>query len=130
MLFSAGFWSDQMTFAVKAWAIVVPLLLLAFGAGFKTKVTKATEASLSIKAHAEALEARLELARELNEGETKAIAAIRDDIVELKKLIGSDKQFSQLESLLADVDERTDALAVANRTTDHLLNAKKLAIGD
>ena len=82
------------------------------------------------RTHAEALEARLELARELNEGETKAIAAICNDIVELKKLIGSDKQFSQLEPLLTDVDERTDALVVANRTTDHLLNAKKLAIGE
>src|SRR5262249_33485772 len=79
MLLSPDFWSHQMASAFKAWAIIVPLLFLTFAAGIKIKSVAAANALLRVKAHTEAVEARLELARELNVGEAKAIEDIRND---------------------------------------------------
>jgi len=130
MLLSPDFWSDQITSALRAWAIIVPLLLLTLAVGIKIKSARAASALLRLRAHTEAVEARLELARELNAGEAKTIADIRKDIVELRTLLGTDSKPSSLEPLLADAEARANTLGTANRTTDHVLNAKNVAIGD
>jgi len=130
MLLSRDFWWDQITSALGAWAIIVPLVLLTLAVGIKIKSARAANALLRMKAHTEAVEARLELARELNAGEAKTIADIRKDIVELRTLLGTDSKPSSLEPLLADAEARADTLGTANRTTDHVLNAKNVAIGD
>jgi hypothetical protein len=130
MLLSPDFWSDQIALALRAWAIIIPLLLLSFAAGLKIRSVTAANALLRQKVHTEAVEARLELARELNAGEAKAIEDIRRDIVELRTLVGVDSKSSSLEQLLADAEARAETLGTANRTTDHVLNAKNVAIGD
>jgi len=78
--------------------------------------------ALKFKTDAEAIEARLQLARELNIGDAEAINNIRTDIRELRKMIGSDVQSNLLEPLIKNLDVRTDALALSNRTTDHILD--------
>src|SRR5262249_1832765 len=75
-------------------------------------------------------ESRLQLARELNIGDAKAINDIRTDIHKLRNMIGTDAQSNSLGPLIEDLDARTDTLALSNRTTDHILNPEKPAIGD
>jgi len=129
-LLSSDFWSKKILYSPETWVISASLLTLAFYAGFKIRGIRAKSETLKLKADKEAIETRLQLARELNIGDTKAINDIRTDIHELRKKIGTDAQSNSLQPLIEDLDARTDALAVSNRTTDHILNAEKLAIGN
>jgi hypothetical protein len=83
-----------------------------------------------LKIHKDNVESRLELARELNFGEAEAIAEIRAEIVELKKLIEAHAQPSAFEPLIKEVEKTAQALVTANTTTNHVLTAIKPAIGD
>lgn len=95
-LFSAEFWSNQLDFALKAWAIIIPLFILIFWAGFRSK---SAAQSHRIRAHEEPLDARLELAREQNADEAKTVANIRTEIAELRKLIGTGAKPSVLQHI-------------------------------
>jgi hypothetical protein len=127
---SSGFWSKQIFYASEAWVILASLCILAFYAGFRIRGIRAKSETLKLRADAGAIESRLQLARELNIGDAKAINDIRTDIHKLRNMIGTDAQSNSLGPLIEDLDARTDTLALSNRTTDHILNAEKPAIGD
>jgi hypothetical protein len=128
MIFSTEFWSDQITDAVGAWAVIVPILLLTFWAGFRLKTTGAKMREL--EKHKENIESRLELARELNAGDTKIVSRIRNEIAELRKLVEAKAKPSTLEPIVKEVEATAEALATAKTATNHVLTAQKLAIGD
>jgi hypothetical protein len=129
-LLGSDFWSKQFFYGSQAWVVLASLCILAFYAGFRIRGVRAKSEALKLKADIETIETRLQLARELNSGDAEAINDIRTDIRELRRMIGTDVQPNSLEPLIKDLDARTDALALSNRTTDHILNAEKLAIGD
>ena len=75
------------------------------------------------------LSVRLQLARELNAGEAKAIAEIRTEVDGLRQLIKAKARQSRVEPIIKEVDASAATLAMTNSTTDHILTAQKLAIG-
>jgi hypothetical protein len=127
-LLSPNFWSDQIAAALKGWAILIPLIL-ALWAAFKIKLAKTKKEMRQLRAYTEAVDSRLQLARELNAGDAKAIAEIRAEVVGLRQLIKAKARRSRVEPIIEEVDASAAALAMTNRTTDHVLTAKKLAIG-
>ena len=127
-LLSSDFWSDQIAAVFKAWAILVPLIL-ALWAAFKIKLAKTKKEMRGLRAYTEAVESRLQLARELNAGEAKAIAEIRTEVDRLRQLIKARARRSSVEPIIKEVDASGATLAMTNRTTNHVLTAKELAIG-
>jgi hypothetical protein len=127
-LLSPNFWSDQIAAALKGWAILIPLIL-ALWAAFKIKLAKTKKEMRQLRAYTEAVESRLQLARELNAGDAKAIAEIRAEVVGLRQLIKAKARRSRVEPIIEEVDASAATLAMTNRTTDHVLTAKRLAIG-
>jgi hypothetical protein len=128
-LLTPDFWSDYMTAALNAWAIVIPLLILAFWIGFKFKKINADKQIRGLRAHTEDIELRLQLARDQNIGEAKAIADVRAEVDKLREQIKANAEAPALEPAIKEADETAAALVMANTTTDHILNAKTLAIG-
>ena len=127
-LLSFDFWSDQITAALKAWAILIPLIL-ALWAAFQIKFAKTKKEMRGLRAYTEAVESRLQLARELNAGEAKAIAEIRTEVDGLRQLIKAKARRSMVEPIIKEVDASAATLAMTNSTTDHVLTAKELAMG-
>ena len=127
-LLSSDFWSDQIAAVFKAWAILVPLIL-ALWAAFKIKLAKTKKEMRGLRAYTEAVESRLQLARDLNAGEANAIAEIRAELDRLRRLIKARARRSSVEPIIKEVDASGATLAMANRTTNHVLTAKELAIG-
>jgi septal ring factor EnvC (AmiA/AmiB activator) len=132
---SPGFWFDQIAAAVKAWAIIILLfptilILLCLGvlAGFRIARAKSAKEVRSLRAHSEAVESRLEVARELNSGEAETIAKIRTEVDELRQLIEAKTEARVVEPRIQEVAASTAALAMTNRVTDHVLTAEELAI--
>jgi hypothetical protein len=72
----------------------------------------------------------LQLARELNAGEAKAIAEIRTEVGGLLELIKAKEGPSAVEPTIDKLNVSVRKLAMTNNTTDHILTAKELAIGD
>ena len=128
-LLTPDFWSDYIAAALNAWAILIPLLILAFWVGFKFKKMNADKQINGLRAHTENIEFRLQLARDQNTGEAKAISDIRAEVDKLREQIKANAEATALEPTIKEVDETTAALVMANNTTDHILNAKNLAIG-
>jgi hypothetical protein len=118
---SPEFWSDQIAHVFKAWAI-----LLALGLVFCLVLAKTKMAMRKLKAYADAMESRLQMARDLNSGETNRLAELRAEIDGLRRL----KSKPRIEAALKAVDASAATLAIANRTTNHILTAEKLAIRD
>ena len=128
-LLSPDFWSDQTAAALNAWAILIPLVLVLWAA-FKIKIAKTKKEMRGLRAYTEAVEFRLQLARELNAGDAKAIAEIRTEVDGLRQLIKAKARRSRVEPIIEEVDASAATLALINSTTDHVLTAKELAIGD
>ena len=128
-LLSPEFWSDQITAALKGWAILIAVILFIW-AVFKIKLAKANKATRGLKGYTEAVESRLQLARELNAGEAKAIAEIRTEVDGLLELIKAKEGPSAVEPTINKLNVSVRKLAMTNNTTDHILTAKELAIGD
>ncbi len=128
-LLSPEFWSDQITAALKGWAILIAVILFLW-AVFKIKLAKANKATRGLRGYAEAVESRLQLARELNAGEAKAIAEIRTEVDGLLELIKAKEGPSAVEPTIDKLNVSVRKLAMTNNTTDHILTAKELAIGD
>jgi hypothetical protein len=112
---------QTMQFSLQLWAILVPLLIVVFLAGFifgarraKTKVTDK--------------DSRLHLARDQIADDRKAISHLQTDIDQLRTLIKAKARRTVLEPIVQDAEVRAQALAMSNRTTDHILTAKTLAI--
>ena len=147
-LIDPDFWSDQIAAALKAWAILIPLCLVFWGA-LKIKLARANKEIQALKTYTKAVESRLQLARDLNAGEFNNLAALRAEIDAMRRLTktkrksrkkddgdapdvdkGSEGQPSVVEATLKQVDASAASLAMANSTTDHILTAKALSIGD
>ena len=128
-LLSPEFWSDQITAALKGWAILIAVILFLW-AVFKIKLAKANKATRGLRGYAEAVKSRLQLARELNAGEAKAIAEIRTEVDGLLELIKAKEGPSAVEPTIDKLNVSVRKLAMTNNTTDHILTAKELAIGD
>jgi hypothetical protein len=112
-----------MEFSLQLWAILVPLLIVAFLVGFiigarRTKVTD----KLGIA------DSRLHLARDQITEDRKAISDLQTDIDQLRTLIKAKARRTVLEPIVEDAEVRVQALAMSNRTTDHIPSAKQLAI--
>jgi hypothetical protein len=103
-------------------------LLLTLWAGFRLRATSAKIRELEEqKKH---IESRLELARELSTGDAKFVTRIRNQIADLRKLVEAKAKLTRLEPIVKDVEATAEALATAKTTTNHVLSAQKLAIGD
>lgn len=129
-LLSADFWSDQIAAAFQAWAIWIPLIL-AFVVASKAIAAKKMR---ELSAYTEAVESRLQLARDLNAGERNTLASLRAEIDALRQLIEAQpksrtRRPSEVETTLKVVNTSAATLAMANTTTDHVLTAENLAIG-
>ena len=111
------------------WAVFVPLLVLAFWAGYKCKgLNGETQPDTRLfEAQSEAqLETRLEMVREEIAGQAKIIAEIQSEIDELRKLSGT-KARPEVLATIKEVEATVSALQMANRATDHILSAKNPA---
>ena len=128
ILLSPDFWFEQIAAALKAWAILIPLILVLW-AVFKIKLAKTKREVRGLRAHTEAVESRLQLARELSAGEAKTIAEIRTELDGLRQLIKAKGRRSRVEPIIKEVDASAATLAMSSSTTKHVLTAKKLAIG-
>ena len=82
-----------------------------------------------LREYTEAVKSRLQLARELSDGEAKAIAKIQTEVRGLEGLIAN-ADLNVVEPLLKEADASADTLAMAHGTADHVLTAEELAIGD
>jgi hypothetical protein len=116
---------EQIVQSSQLWAILAPLLIVVFLTGFifgarraKTKVTD----KLGIA------DSRLHLARDQIADDRKAISHLQTDIDQLRTLIKAKARRTVLEPIVQDAEVRAQALAMSNRTTDHILTAKTLAI--
>jgi hypothetical protein len=125
---SSDFWFVQIAAAANAWAIVIPLFLIFFGV-FKIRLAKAAEKMRGLRAHAETVESRLELARELNSGEAETIAKIRTEVSKLRRMIEVKTEPHVVEPGIQDVEASAATLGMKNRTVNHVLKAEKLEIG-
>jgi hypothetical protein len=83
-----------------------------------------------LELHKEHIESRLKLALELNSGDAKVAARICNEIAELRKLVEAKAKLSTLVPIVKEVQATADALATAKTPTNHVLTARKLAIGD
>jgi len=134
ILLSPDFWLDQIAAALKAWAILLPLVLVCASA-FIIRGAIAERKLRGLSAHTEAIESRLQLARDLNAGEANTLAKLRTEIDALRQLIDAKlksrtrKKPSDVETTLKEVDTSAATLAMANSTTEHVLTAEKLSIG-
>ena len=92
----------------------------------KLKLATLKKQVRELQEHVDAVEHRLQLAPELNSGDTKAIADVRTEVARLPEKIAANAEPAVDETLLKEVE----ALAITNSTTDHILHAEHLAIGD
>jgi hypothetical protein len=76
----------------------------------------------------EIADSRLHLARDQITEDRKAISDLQTDIDQLRTLIKAKARRTVLEPIVEDAEVRAQALAMSNRTTDHILTAKQLAI--
>jgi len=124
-----------MASAFKAWALfisfilVIPFILWLSSRPFKIRIAKLENENRELRAHADAIESRLQLATEANAGEAKTLDEILADIAELRQLIQVETEPSVVEPIIKEVDVSAAAQVMANRTTNHILTAEKLAIG-
>src|SRR5262245_61811588 len=125
-LLSSDFWLDQIAAALKAWAILI-LLFVAFYAALKIKSATANRKVRKLKAYTEAVESRLQLARDLTIGEANNLNTLRAEIDALR--ISKSKNPTALKRI-KELDALATTLAMANGTTAHILNAEKLSIGN
>ena len=125
-LLSSDFWLDQMASALKAWAVLIPFIM-AFFAVSKIRRAKLEKKNRGLKAYADEVKSRLQLAREENSGEAKAIAQIQTEISELRQLIKTGTESSVVEPAIKDAESSAAALVMANRTTDNVLTVGKAA---
>jgi hypothetical protein len=134
VLLGPDFWLDQIAAALKAWAILLPLILI-FVSAFSIRSAIAERKLRGLRVYTEAIESRLQLARDLNTGEANTLAKLRTEIDALRQLIDAKlksrtrKKPSEVEATLKEVDTSAATLAMANSTTDHVLTAEKLSIG-
>ena len=128
-LLNPDFWSNQIAGALKAWAILIPLILIVW-ATFKIKLAKSKKEMRGLRAYTEAAESRLQLARELNAGEANTLDGIRAQVNELRASIKSNAEPSAVEPMIKKIDASAVTLAMTNSTADHVLTAKELAISD
>jgi len=87
----------------------------------KLKLAKFKRKIGELQEYVDAVEARLQLARELNAGD----AEVRTEIARLREKIGVNAEPAVDQTLLKEVE----ALAITNSTTDQILHAERLAIG-
>ena len=151
---SPDFWLDQLTAAFIAWAIVIPLISGFFGPYSKLNSQELKNEMHRLQADTEAIESRLQLAREINAGEANILANLQAEIEGLRQVIQTKRARVQskpqegnidnrpalekhskgkpsiAEAVLKEVDASAATLAMANRTTDHILTSETLAIGD
>ena len=125
-LVSTDFWSIQLAAIFSAWAILIPLLILVFWAGFR--VSRRGGSVQALRADKEALETRLRLACGQNADEAKLISGIRSKIIELQQSMKTRTKRSDLQAILEEAERRAHALENTNRVTDHILSSKKLAV--
>jgi biopolymer transport protein ExbB/TolQ len=125
-LFSSDFWSVQLAAIFAAWAILIPLLILVFWAGFR--VSRRGGSVQTLRADKEALETRLRLACGQNTDEARLISGVQSKIVELQRSMKTRTKRSDLQSILEEAEREAYALASANRVTDHILSSKELAV--
>jgi hypothetical protein len=85
-LISSDFWTDLIAAAFKALAIAIPLILV-FWAVLKIRLARMKKEMRGLKAYTEAIESRLQLARDLNVGEANTLAELRGEIDALRQLI-------------------------------------------
>src|SRR5262245_21882540 len=116
---------QSMEFSLQLWAILAPLLIVAFLAGFKFGARRATT---KVSDKLGIADSRLHLARDQITEDRKAISDLQTDIDQLRTLIKAKARRTVLEPIVEDAEVRAQALAMSNRTTDHILTAKQLAI--
>src|SRR5262245_40196371 len=116
-----------MEFSLQVWAILVPLLIVVFLAGF---IFGARRAKTKVPDKFEIVDSRLRLARDQITDDCKAIAALQVDIHQLQELIKAKARRTVLEPIVEEAEARARALATSNRAADHILSAKELAIRD
>src|SRR5262245_33883783 len=114
-----------MEFNLEVWAILVPLLIAVFGAGFVLGARRA-----KTKLADKDVQSRLRLACDQITEDAKAIAAIHADIDQMRTLIKAKARRTVIEPIVENVEARIQTLAMSNRTTDHILTAENLAIRD
>src|SRR5262249_26710505 len=83
-----------------------------------------------LQEYVDAVEARLQLARELNAGDAKAISEVRAEVARLRTKIAAKTEPAVDETNLKGIEASAAALAITNHTTNHILHAENLAIGD
>src|SRR5262249_8637606 len=128
-LLSTEFWSTQIAAAFQAWAIWIPLILaFVVASGIKKAIT--AKKLRELLAYTDAAESRLQSARDLNAREANTLARLRAEIVSLRRLIEAQPKSTVVETALEVVDISAARLAMANSTTDHVLTAGNLAIGN
>ena len=127
-LLSTDFWSAQLTAALEAQAILLPLLILVFWSG--VMVARRRGQSRTSGEDLETFESRLRLARDQNSDEAKFISEVAAKIEALRKLNEAKARRSDVGSVIEEADAKTRALATANRITNHILTADKPAIRD
>jgi hypothetical protein len=124
---SSAFWLDQTASALKAWAIIIPFILIVIVAS-EIRRLKLEKKIRGLKSYADGVDFRLKLAREANRGDAKAIADIRTEIDGLRQLVSTGTEASVVEPKIKEAGASAAALALASNTTDHILNAEKLAL--
>jgi len=96
----------------------------------KLKLAKLKKQIRELQEHVDAVDSRLQLARELNSGDSLAISEVRAEVARLRKKIAANAEPVVDEAHLKEVEASAAALAITNSTTDHILHAEHLAIGD
>jgi hypothetical protein len=129
---SPDFWSGQIAAAFKAWAILLGLGLV-FWIALIVKLAKTKKEMRKLKVYTDAIESRLQLARDLNSGDINRLAALLAEIDGLRQLInasnGSKRKPRLVEATLKELDASAATLAMATSATDHIHTAETLAIG-
>jgi hypothetical protein len=80
-----------------------------------------------LKVYTDAIESRLQLARDLNGGDINRLAELLAENDGLRQLINARNDF---EATLKELDASAATRAMATSATDHILTAETLAIGD
>jgi hypothetical protein len=123
---SPDFWSGQIAAAFKAWAILLGLGLV-FWIALIVKLAKTKKEMRKLKVYTDAVESRLQLARDPNSGDINRLAELLAENDGLRQLINARNDF---EATLKELDASAATRAMATSATDHILTAETLAIGD
>ena len=112
-----------MEFDLLPWAILIPLLIVVFWAGF---IFGTRRGKTRIKDDEKfGVDSRLRLALDQVTDDSKAIAKIQADIDQLRILIKAKAKRVVLEPIIEKAEANAQALAISNRTTDHILTADR-----